>query len=124
MVDATGHATRWSSLSAAPAPWQPAVGAFIVNKRWRGSARPCVFVLPQGERAVNEPVWLELSAQGRLLGEVTREPIGRGGFGYDPIFYVPELGCTAAELTREEKIAISHRGKALKLMLEAMRNAS
>jgi XTP/dITP diphosphohydrolase len=49
---------------------------------------------------------------------------GAGGFGYDPIFYVPELGKTAAELSRDEKRAVSHRGQALKLLwLEAMRNA-
>lgn len=55
-------------------------------------------------------------------GEITHEPAGEGGFGYDPIFYVPSVGKTAAELTREEKSAISHRGQALKQLLEAMRN--
>ncbi|EPU0990876.1 XTP/dITP diphosphatase [Cronobacter turicensis] len=55
-------------------------------------------------------------------GVITRAPAGQGGFGYDPIFVVPSLGKTAAELTREEKSAISHRGQALKLLLEAMRN--
>ncbi|MNR60724.1 dITP/XTP pyrophosphatase [compost metagenome] len=60
---------------------------------------------------------------GSWTGEITFEQAGAGGFGYDPIFYVPELGCTAAELSKEEKSAVSHRGKALKLMLEAMRNA-
>ncbi|ELY7487610.1 XTP/dITP diphosphatase [Cronobacter turicensis] len=55
-------------------------------------------------------------------GVITRAPAGQGGFGYDPIFFVPTLGKTAAELTREEKSAISHRGQALKLLLEAMRN--
>ncbi|EOY5459882.1 XTP/dITP diphosphatase [Cronobacter turicensis] len=55
-------------------------------------------------------------------GVITRAPAGQGGFGYDPIFFVPSLGKTAAELTREEKSAISHRGQALKLLLEAMRN--
>lgn len=54
-------------------------------------------------------------------GEITRAPAGEGGFGYDPIFYVPSEGKTAAELTREEKSAISHRGQALKQLLEAMR---
>ena len=47
---------------------------------------------------------------------------GTGGFGYDPIFFVPSEGKTAAELTREEKSAISHRGQALKLLLDALRN--
>ncbi|MEX5412285.1 XTP/dITP diphosphatase [Atlantibacter hermannii] len=55
-------------------------------------------------------------------GEITRAPAGEGGFGYDPIFYVPSEGKTAAELTREEKSAISHRGQALKQLLEAMRH--
>ncbi|EOE6915069.1 XTP/dITP diphosphatase [Cronobacter turicensis] len=55
-------------------------------------------------------------------GVITRAPAGQGGFGYDPIFFVPSLGKTAAELTREEKSAISHRGQALQLLLEAMRN--
>ena len=60
---------------------------------------------------------------GSWAGEITEQAAGEGGFGYDPAFYVPELGRTAAELSRDEKRAISHRGKALKLMLEAMRNA-
>jgi len=55
-------------------------------------------------------------------GIITHTPAGVGGFGYDPIFYVPDEGKTASQLTREEKIAISHRGQALKLLLEAMRN--
>ncbi len=55
-------------------------------------------------------------------GEIPRAPAGEGGFGYDPIFYVPSEGKTAAELTREEKSAISHRGQALKQLLEAMRH--
>lgn len=47
-------------------------------------------------------------------GEIALEPKGKNGFGYDPIFFVPSLGKTAAELTYEEKNAISHRGKALR----------
>lgn len=60
---------------------------------------------------------------GSWAGEITRYAAGEGGFGYDPIFYVPELGKTAAELSKTEKGAVSHRGKALTLLLEAMRNA-
>ncbi|EOI3467404.1 XTP/dITP diphosphatase [Cronobacter turicensis] len=63
-----------------------------------------------------------LAFHGVWSGVITRAPAGQGGFGYDPIFFVPSLGKTAAELTREEKSAISHRGQALKLLLEAMRN--
>ncbi|ADU70522.1 XTP/dITP diphosphatase [Pantoea sp. At-9b] len=60
---------------------------------------------------------------GSWAGEITRAAAGEGGFGYDPIFYVPELGKTAAELSKDEKRAVSHRGKALTLLLDAMRNA-
>jgi XTP/dITP diphosphohydrolase len=60
---------------------------------------------------------------GSWEGEITRAPAGVGGFGYDPIFAVPALGKTAAELSKAEKGAVSHRGKALTLLLEAMRNA-
>ena len=59
---------------------------------------------------------------GSWPGVITREAAGSGGFGYDPIFFVPSEGKTAAELSREEKSAISHRGRALKLLLEALRN--
>ncbi|WP_067708801.1 XTP/dITP diphosphatase [Erwinia sp. ErVv1] len=60
---------------------------------------------------------------GSWQGEITRQPAGEGGFGYDPIFYVPAAGKTAAELSRDEKRAVSHRGKALTLLLDALRNA-
>ncbi|KAB8305359.1 XTP/dITP diphosphatase [Erwinia endophytica] len=60
---------------------------------------------------------------GSWQGEIARRTTGEGGFGYDPIFYLPELGKTAAELSKDEKRAISHRGKALALLLDAMRHA-
>ncbi|AXF76878.1 XTP/dITP diphosphatase [Erwinia tracheiphila] len=55
-------------------------------------------------------------------GEIARSASGEGGFGYDPIFFVPELVKTAATLSKDEKLAVSHRGKALTLLLDAMRN--
>ncbi|MBG5920286.1 RdgB/HAM1 family non-canonical purine NTP pyrophosphatase [Providencia stuartii] len=60
---------------------------------------------------------------GRWQGVITHKPCGQGGFGYDPIFYVPELNCTSAELTKAEKQAVSHRGKALAMLLDALKNA-
>ena len=50
------------------------------------------------------------------------EPRGNGGFGYDPLFYVPELKKTFAEVTPEEKDAISHRGRAVRLFLDLHAN--
>lgn len=54
-----------------------------------------------------------LSARGECPGTIAYAPMGEGGFGYDPVFFVPELKKTFAQLTAEEKNAISHRGKAL-----------
>ena len=57
-----------------------------------------------------------LTTEGTIEGYIGYEEKGNGGFGYDPIFMVPEKGCTTAELSAEEKNEISHRGKALKAM--------
>lgn len=56
-------------------------------------------------------------------GEIALSPMGNSGFGYDPIFYIPELSCTAAQLNKEEKNRISHRGKAVKQLLDRLANA-
>ena len=56
-----------------------------------------------------------ITARGECEGEITAEPRGTGGFGYDPIFKIPGTGKTMAELSEEEKNAISHRAKALKI---------
>ena len=62
----------------------------------------------------------ELHAEGYLYGEIVDEPRGNGGFGYDPYFYLPSHGCTAAELLPEEKNKISHRAEALKKLLNRL----
>lgn len=54
--------------------------------------------------------------RGTFEGEVAKAPAGPNGFGYDPIFFLPEIGKTSAEIAPEEKNAISHRGNALRLM--------
>ncbi len=56
----------------------------------------------------------ELTAQGQCDGAIAFAPMGEGGFGYDPVFLVPEMGKTFGQLTAEEKSTISHRGKALR----------
>lgn len=58
----------------------------------------------------------ELVVRGTVEGIIGYEEKGENGFGYDPIFYLPERGCTTAELPPEEKNSISHRGNALRLM--------
>ena len=58
-----------------------------------------------------------ITVQARWDGEVTDIPRGDKGFGYDPYFYIPELGKTAAELSSAEKNAFSHRGQALRILI-------
>ncbi len=62
------------------------------------------------------------AVQETLEGEIIQHEKGSGGFGYDPILYIPEKGMTAAELPEEEKNRISHRGKAGKCINEILRN--
>lgn len=69
-------------------------------------------VLPDGR---------ELTTLGVVEGRIGYEEKGEGGFGYDPIFYLPEFGKTTAELSEEEKNAISHRGRALRAMAEELK---
>lgn len=61
-----------------------------------------------------------LRAEGTCPGYIADRPRGSNGFGYDPLFYVPEYGRTMAELTLEEKQAISHRGRAIRLLLDLL----
>lgn len=67
-------------------------------------------------RHANDPV--PVIAQGAWEGKILMSPQGQGGFGYDPVFYVPELDCSAAELSAADKNRLSHRGKALGQMLD------
>ena len=79
----------------------------------RGAHYSCVIaaLFPDGTEAVTEA---------RMEGIISEKPAGTGGFGYDPILYLPEFGKTAAEITAEEKNRISHRGLALQKMKEIM----
>ena len=62
-----------------------------------------------------------LHAEETMEGEITYAPAGSGGFGYDPILYLPEFAKTSAELTMDEKNQISHRGKALRAVKELLK---
>jgi len=76
----------------------------------------CVLVLV---RHADDPQ--PLVADGMWLGEVQDTAAGEGGFGYDPYFYLPEFGCTVAQLAAEDKNRVSHRGKAMQAMLAKLR---
>ena len=64
-----------------------------------------------------------IQARGEIHGELLRAPVGENGFGYDPIFYYPPAGMTTAEMPSEEKNAVSHRGNALKVLYEKLKEA-
>jgi XTP/dITP diphosphohydrolase len=55
--------------------------------------------------------------RGTVEGEILRQPRGSGGFGYDPLFWFPEFGCSFGEVTRDRKQTVSHRGKAIRALL-------
>lgn len=74
-----------------------------VPDRKRTARFRCVLALAQGGRTIE-------TFTGVAEGAILRAPLGAGGFGYDPIFFYPPLGRSFAELTREEKEAVSHRG--------------
>lgn len=78
-----------------------------VEKRTARFVCAVAAVLPDGE---------VLTARGTIEGRIGYEERGRNGFGYDPIFYLPDMSCSTAELPPEEKNKISHRGRALRAM--------
>ncbi len=73
---------------------------------------------------VRYPDGRELVATGTVEGRIAETPSGEGGFGYDPVFLLPELGRTMAELTQEEKNRTSHRGKAARKAARALKQMS
>lgn len=78
-----------------------------VSEGKRGAAFICVV-------AAASPDGMTLTSEGRCEGEIVSSPKGDAGFGYDPLFYIPELGYTMAELSSAKKNEISHRAKAVK----------
>ncbi len=97
--DADNNAALVRALAAAPD------GASERRARY-----VCVAVCVWGDR--------EWSARGECAGRILEAPRGEGGFGYDPWFYSEELGRTFAEASREEKARVSHRGRAIRALIE------
>jgi len=74
----------------------------------------CAIALVEGNRLIGV-------YRGAVEGRILDGPRGAGGFGYDPLFYYPPYGCTFGEAGEEQKFAVSHRGQALRAMLDALR---
>lgn len=78
----------------------------------------CVLVLV---RHADDPQ--PLIAEGEWHGEIAQQMLGEGGFGYDPLFWLPQLNKMSAELSRDEKAQISHRAQALHILLQRLKIA-
>ncbi len=87
-----------------------------VSQAERTARFQCLLVFMQHER---DPT--PIICQGTWEGRITESPQGENGFGYDPVFYVPDHHCTSAQLSAEEKNRLSHRGQALQRLLQALR---
>lgn len=85
-----------------------------VKDKDRGAKFVCVMVLIMGDSRI-------VKVRGEIEGRILREPRGKNGFGYDPLFYVEEFGKTFAEMSDEEKNSVSHRGRALEKLREALK---
>ncbi len=83
----------------------------------RSARYQCILVFM---RSATDPV--PIITQGTWEGRIMQAPRGNGGFGYDPIFYVPTHDCSAGELALDAKNSISHRAIALEAMLDELRN--
>ena len=80
----------------------------------RGAHYTCAIALARPDGSMVE-------AEGYLYGQIAHEEAGSNGFGYDPLFFLPEYGCTSAQISPEEKNRISHRAEALHRLVEKLR---
>lgn len=125
-VDALGgapgvHSARWAELAGGARDDLANNRRVVEQLRGvadRGAHYVCVLVLV---RAPDDPH--PLVADATWPGQFIDSPRGEGGFGYDPHFLLPDLGCTAAELPAERKNAIGHRGTAMRELLSRLRVA-
>ena len=100
------HSARWAGEAATDAQRCAKLLEELDGQENRRAAFECVI-------SIAVPTGAALTYEGRCEGIIARRPEGENGFGYDPVFYYPPLQRTFAQLTREEKSRVSHRGKAL-----------
>lgn len=122
-VDALGgapgvHSARYAGEPRSDLRNNEKLLAEMKSKDDRRAHYVCVLVVMRGPADAHP-----LVAEAEWHGEIARAPRGSGGFGYDPLFHLPGLGLTAAELEPERKNRISHRGQALARLLELLKAA-
>lgn len=109
------HSARFAGTGANDAANNAELLRRLDSRADRAAHYTCVLV---ALRAAEDPE--PLVADARWSGELLHEARGLGGFGYDPLFYVRECGCTAAELSPEVKNRLSHRGRALRELAQRL----
>lgn len=111
------HSARYAGEHASDQQNNLKLVADLKGQTNRKAHYTCVLV---AVRSADDPD--PIVAEGRWHGEIIDTPRGNGGFGYDSYFYVPSLRRTAAEFGRSQKNSVSHRGKAMRAMLSALRD--
>ncbi|HQR83291.1 MAG: non-canonical purine NTP pyrophosphatase, RdgB/HAM1 family [Polynucleobacter sp. 24-46-87] len=106
------RSARYAGINGNDAANNQKLFSALQGKADRGAHYVCALVMVE---SANDPE--PLIVQTRWYGQVVNEAKGSYGFGYDPYFFLPELGCTAAELEPSEKNLISHRGQALRELI-------
>ena len=111
------HSARYSGENASDASNNNKLLADLkgVSSEKRGAHFSCVII-------VYHPSGRWISTEARCEGEITTNPSGDQGFGYDPVFYIPSIKRTMAQLSPEEKNSLSHRGKALEKLKAELPN--
>lgn len=110
------HSARYAGEQGDDAANNAKLVARLADQADKSAHYTCVLV---AVRKVDDPD--PIVVQANWYGQIVDTPKGEGGFGYDPHFYLPEFEKTAAQLTEQEKNAVSHRGKAMRLMLEELK---
>jgi len=118
------RSARYSGQAAGPDPDRKSVDRANNSKLLaalegvRDAERTARFVC---HLALADPQKVLIEAHGTVEGLIASKPAGDNGFGYDPLFYLPDHGCTAAQLPPQAKNRISHRGKAVRRFAELLR---
>lgn len=106
------YSARWAGPSATDAENNAHLLQTLAGVKDRAARYVCLLALVNGQRVIG-------TYRGEVAGEILTAPRGVGGFGYDPLFWYHPLRRTFGELGNEEKFAVSHRGKALRLLKAA-----
>jgi XTP/dITP diphosphohydrolase len=122
-VDALGGApgvfsARYASMAGEPKSDQRNNEKLIADLAGQSNRRAHYYCILVFVRHADDPQ--PIIAEGEWHGEIIDTPRGQNGFGYDPYFWLPEFGCTGAELVSDKKNQISHRGKALRELIRKL----